>query len=95
MINDRLAHTVRQGLALLKTKREAVADFASHYKEVRDEISELKQTIGNQGPAAAIQQNKLDAQLVELDIRGLRITRDYAQSLLEFERLIGTDIDEL
>ena len=95
MINDRLAHTVRQGLVLLKTKRKAVADFASHYKEVRDEISELKQTIGNQGPAAAIQQNKLDAQLVELDIRGLRITRDYAQSLLEFERLIGTDIDEL
>ena len=84
-----------QGLELLKSKRKAVSEFAIQYKEVKEEISELKQTVGTQGPAATIQQNKLDAQLVELEIRALRITRDYAQSLLEFENIIGTDIDEL
>ena len=95
LIAARIENTIHQRLELLKKKRKKVGEFAASYRDLKKEINDIKIEVGQQGPLAIRQQNKLDAQLVDLDIRALRITRDYAQSLLNFESIIGTDLDQL
>ena len=95
LIKEQITIAVRTGLELLKEKRAQVSEFIVMHKDLKAEFEQIKAKVGTEGPIAAKQQHALDNQLLKLEMRALRVTRDYAQSLLEFESLIGTDLDEL
>ncbi len=95
-IQEKLRYKIMLGLGRLKKSRTSAEAFAREYRTLKEGIVAMKDKLNNAGGLEANKQAMaLKRHLVDLDTRALGIDQEYARALLEFESMLGVDLDAL
>jgi hypothetical protein len=95
-IQEKLRYKIMLGLGRLKKSRTSAEAFAREYRTLKEGIVAMKDKLNNAGGLEANKQAMaLKRHLVDLDTRALGIGQEYARALLEFESMLGVDLDAL
>jgi outer membrane protein TolC len=95
-IHERLKYKIMLSLDRLKQSLSSAETFSQDYADLRTRIVAMKTKLADAGGLEANKQMvALERHLVEIDTRALSIGLEYARALLNFESMLGVDLDSL